>query len=204
MRRNSTRFALGTMVLFLLTGLGGSAQAKKPAIRYVFEITRLDLPKNAPSSLEQRIRHGIAEFISKDEQLLDKIPEEAPSYDPKAKGRYGNKAFHKYMKKKRLRAFKVVVQVTRYAPTLVPNAKGSGQMLGSAVVLRMFGETIPDRVMAFTGDGSATIQIEIGKKARDRDRTYADQEAAKLAIEKAMAMSLTKLEAKPVKGKKKK
>ncbi len=205
MQRNYTRFAIGIIVfLLLLAGVADSVEAKKPPIRFIFEISRLDLPKNAPPALEQRIRQQIADVISNDKRLLGQIPEDAPSYDPKAKGRYGNKAFHAYMKRKRLRAFKVIVQVTRYVPTLAANAKGSGHMLGTAIVIRMFGETIPDRVMAFTGDGSATVQIEIGKKVRDRDRTYADQEAAKLAIEKAIAMSLTKLEAKPAKGKRKK
>ena len=204
MQRNSTRFALAILVfLLLVAGMAGSVEAKKLPIRFIFEISRLDLPKNAPPALEERIRQQIADVISNDKRLLGEIPKDAPSYDPKAKGRYGNKAFHTFMKKKRLRAFKVIVQVTRYAPTLVPNAKGSGHMLGSAIVIRMFGETIPDRVMAFTGDGSATVQIEIGKKVRARDQTYANQEAAKLAIAKAMAMSLTKLEAKPAKGKKK-
>jgi hypothetical protein len=68
----------------------------------------------------------------------------------------------------------------------------------------MFGETYPKRVMAFTGDGSATVKIDIGKKLRKRDTDYANEEAMKLAVADAIAASIAKLKAPPEKTKKKK
>ncbi len=197
--------ALGCLfALLLLSALTRPAAAENAPERYIFVLSRLDLPKGAPAELEAILRKQMGVAIAKEARLEGALPDDAPAYDEKAKGKFGNKPFHEYMKKNRLRAFKVIVQVTSYEPTLVPNPKKSGQVLGSSIILRMFGETIPDRVMAFSGDGSASVLVEVGKKVRDRDRNYADQDAADLAIEKAVAMSLAKLEAKPPKSAKKK
>ena len=54
------------------------------------------------------------------------------------------------------------------------------------VALHMLGENIPGRTMGFTGDGQATIKQEVGKKVRDRDREYAWDQAAELAVADAM------------------
>jgi len=172
--------------------------------RYIFLLSKVDLPEEAPKTLDALFRAQIAKAVAAEPRLTASLPQDAPAYDVKAKGRYGNKAFHKYMAKHHLRAFKVTVQVTHYTPSLVPNDKKPGQVVGAAIVLRMFGETIPDRVMAFSGDGSSSVLVEIGKKERPGDREYADTEAITLAIDKAMAMSMTKLTAKLVVPKRKK
>lgn len=183
-------------LMVALVGLASPAQAEKPQERYIFVLSRLELPEHAPAELGPTLRKQMAVAIGKSDHLSGSIPDDAPAYDEKDKGRYGNKAFHEYMAKNNLRAFKVTVQVTKHEDTLVPNPKKPGQILGSSIALRMFGETIPDRVMAFSGDGSASVHIEVGKKLKVRDRKFADAEAADLAIEEAVAMSLKKLEEK--------
>ncbi len=187
------------MALTILGGAQGPAYAEKVPGRYVFVLSRVDLPKGAPAELEAVVRKQVAAAVAKEARLDAEIPKGAPAYDEKAKGRYNNKPFHEYMAKHHLRAFRVTVQVTKYTPTLMPNPKKSGQILGSSLVLRMFGETIPDRVMAFSGDGSASVMAEVGKKVRAKDRTWVDTDAADLAIEKAITMSIVKLDTKPKK-----
>lgn len=181
-----------------------SAEAKTTTESYIFVLSRVKLPKDAPAELEALLRKQLDAVIAQESSLRDAIPEDAPTYDPKKKGRYGNKPFHKYMKERNLRPFHVTIQVTKYESTLEPNPKKPGQILGSTIVLRLFGETIPDRVMAFTGDGSATVLAEIGKKVRDRDREWADSDAVELAISRAVSMSLDKLKTKPTKPQPKK
>ncbi|MCP4444795.1 MAG: hypothetical protein GY811_05545 [Myxococcales bacterium] len=178
------------------------ARAESPPQRYIFVLSRLDLPAGAPAELDGILRKEMTAAIAKSPLLEAAIPKDAPPYDEKAKGRYGNKPFHKYMARHHLRAFKVTVQVTKYEPTLRANEKKPGQVVGCSIALRIFGETIPDRVMAFSGEGSATVIAEIGNKVRAKDRKWVDSDAAELAIEKAVAMSLTKLETKPAKTKK--
>ena len=67
--------------------------------------------------------------------------------------------------------------------------------------LRTFGETIPDRIMAFSGSGSAQVKVDIGKKLRPADTEYANREAATLAIAEALERSIKKLQEKPAKPK---
>lgn len=191
--------------LALITSAEVLAEADTGPETYIFVVSRVDLPEGTPPALEAVLRSQIASAVAKEARLEASIPEDAPPYDEKDKGRYGNRPFHKYMAKHRLKPFQVTVQVTKYEPTLVPNPKKPGQILGSSLVLRMFGETIPDRVMAFTGDGSASVMAEVGKKVRDKDRQWVDTDAADLAIAKAIAMSIVKLDTKPpVKQKRKK
>lgn len=191
---------------FLLAGLAAAAcviawpvavSAEKPTIRYVFLVSRVDLPKEAPKELAKILRKEVSVAIGKEPLLVGALPADAPHYDESEKGRYGNKAFRKYMHKHDLRAFNVTIRVTNYQPTLKPNPNKAGQILGSSIILQMFGETIPERVMAFSGDGSATVLAEIGNKLRPGDRKWADTDAATLAIDKALAMSLVKLATKP-------
>tara|TARA_R110002096_G_scaffold44526_1_gene119994 strand:- start:35526 stop:36200 length:675 start_codon:yes stop_codon:yes gene_type:complete len=197
---NALKIILGSLLSFALIGAnGGVAEAEKAPERYVFVLSRVDLPKGTPPELEAVLRSQVAAAVVKEPRLEAAIPKDAPAYDDKAKGRYGNKPFHRYMAKHRLRPFRITVEVTKYEPTLVPNPKKPGQILGSTLMLRIFGETIPDRVMAFSGDGSATVLAEVGKKIRASDRTWVDTDAADLAIEKAIAMSIVKLDTKPVK-----
>ena len=59
--------------------------------------------------------------------------------------------------------------------------------------LRTFGETFPERVMGFAAEGSATIKVDVGKKLRAADRTFAIKSACEGAVGDALAASLTKL-----------
>ena len=204
--RASTAFwmFLSCCLVALLATNTPQAQAEKPEPGYIFVLSKVELPAEAPVGLESLLRSQMAVAIARAPHLEATLPADAPPYDVKEKGRFGNKAFHKYMKSHNLRAFHVTVQVTQYDPTLVPNDKKPGKILGSAVTLRMFGETIPDRVMAFSGDGSAAVLAEVGKTVRDRDREWVDSDAVDLALKKAVAMSLAKLEVKPRKPSKRK
>jgi hypothetical protein len=122
-------------------------------------------------------------------------PEDAP--DPTAEP----KKFKAYMAKRKLRAFKLNVEVTEYEEVVEPSPRSkTGKMVVVRIALRILGETVPDRSMAFTGDGSATIKLGTGSRVRAKDRQIANREATELAIQDAVATSIKKLDA----GKKKK
>jgi hypothetical protein len=72
------------------------------------------------------------------------------------------------------------------------------------VALQLFGETIPDRVMAFSGEGSATVKLEVGKTVRPRDREEASSAAIDEAVASAITRSLEKLQEPPPSQQKKK
>lgn len=77
--------------------------------------------------------------------------------------------------------------------------KPNSQRLVVRVALHFLGENIPSRTMGFTGDGQATIKVEIGKKVRDKDREYAWDQAAEAAVADAMTTVFKQLAIPPKK-----
>jgi hypothetical protein len=95
--------------------------------------------------------------------------------------------YRKFLARKGLAgAYHVTVEVTEASFEIQPMDTPRSQRIVVRVALHMLGETMPGRTMGFTGDGHATIKIEVGKKIRDRDREYAWEEAAKAAVDEAM------------------
>jgi hypothetical protein len=115
------------------------------------------------------------------------------------------KGYNAFLKKKKIAAaYKVNVEIILSAEEVeAVDGKPGEQRLVVRLGLKMFGETLPTRTMGFSGEGSATIKQEIGKKLRARDREFAWDSAAELAINDAIATSLAKLALPPAKPSKK-
>ncbi|MBT8495118.1 MAG: hypothetical protein KJO07_18880 [Deltaproteobacteria bacterium] len=188
-----SRSCLGLALVLLL--LAAATASAAPKHRFVFELTGVKLKGKFPAALEAEIGKQLSKQIKANPRLLAEPPEGAPdpSTDPKG--------FKAYMQKRRLRSFKVNVEVTDYEERIEPSPRSKrGKMVVVRIALRIFGETVPERTMAFTGDGSATIKIGTGSKVRDKDKQVANREATQLAVEDAVGTSIRKLDA----GKKKK
>jgi hypothetical protein len=181
------RLSFLLLAAVLAVPLRAEAGAKET---YILQVTRVDLAKGVPEALTRQVSSRLARAIEAHPDLDGEMPRGAP--DPAAEP----EQFKAYLKKRKQRAFKVNVEVTEYASTVEP-AKGGDQLLTVRVELRVFGETIPDRVMAFTGDGSATIKIEIGKQLRPKDQDYANDEALDLAVADALKTSIARLREPP-------
>ena len=87
------------------------------------------------------------------------------------------------------------VEITSYEESLDDKdaAVNQEKRLTVRLGLRTFGETFPERVMGFAAEGSATIKVDVGKKLRAADRTFAIKSACEGAVGDALAASLTKL-----------
>lgn len=197
-RASASRWAISSLVALAAIALASPALAKgkkKPDKPYVFELTRIELKKGVPQHVHKAIEKQIAAAIDAHEQLIATLDDDAPDPDKEPK------KYEAYLKRRNQRAFKVNVEVTSYTHEVEQDERV--RRLTVSIALRMFGETIPQRVMAFSGDGSATVKIDIGKKLRKRDTEYANEEAMKLAVEEALATSIKKLKAPPDKSKKK-
>ena len=182
--------ALGTLALT------GPAQAK-PRETYVFLLSRVELAKGVPADLEAPVTARVGAAIEAREGLAARLPEGAP--DPEA----APKKFKDYLKARRHRAFKVNVEVTQFAAESETGSTGArpASYFTARVTLRLFGETVPDRTMAFTGEGSATVKIEVGKTVRQRDRDEAIAAALDQAAASAIDESLRKLDQPPEESK---
>jgi hypothetical protein len=193
--------AAAAIVVAAVVGAGEEASAK-PKKKYHFQLAEVAaaaaVPADGRAEVTQAVQVQVEKALQSHPQLVA-VLDGAP--DPRADG----KGFKKYLSKKKIAgAYRVNVEVTELGEEVEPIDGKPGELrLVVRLSLRMFGETIPDRVMAFAGDGSATIKAEVGKKMRPRDRPFALESAAEMAVADALAISLTKLSLPPPKPTKK-
>jgi hypothetical protein len=198
MRLHALRPNLVTLlavVLFIGLATGSSHAGSKQT--YYFLVYDIKLAEGMPKEIEDLIRKQVITSIAAHERLIEALPEDAP--DPKG----DPKTFIRYKTKKKLRPYRVNIEVKDYRHDVdeLP-APRKGQRLTVSIQLHMFGETIPERVMAFTGEGSATIKMDVGKRLRPPDSRAANHDAIELAVGDALITSLAKLDAKQGKTKK--
>jgi hypothetical protein len=183
----------------LLSASPADAKAKK---RYYFELAEVKSAESlgkVGAELVGPATTQVTKSFGNHPQLVVTL-EGAP--DPKA----DPKAFKKWLVKKKLAgAYRVNVEVISFEEELEDkdDSLNKEKRLVIRLSLRTFGETIPDRVMGFSGEGSATVKLDVGKKLRPKDRTYAIEQAIELAMTDALASSLTKLALPPPKPTKK-
>lgn len=173
--------------------LARPAEAAKPK-RYYFEVAEVkaaDALGKAGGELVAPATAQIAKSIAGHPQLVASL-EGAP--DPKT----ATRAFKKWLVRKKLAgAYRVNVELTSFEEELEDkdDSLNKEKRLIIRLSLRTFGETIPERVMGFSGEGSATIKVDVGKKLRPKDREYAIAQALELAVSDALTSSLAKLAA---------
>lgn len=191
-RLRSLAVALAVSAALLVSAPAAEAK-RKSKDTYYFEVSKVTLAEGVPPEIANAVRAQLAVAIEKHARIVAAIegaPD--PTTDPKK--------YKAYLKKKKLRAFKVNVEVTAYEHKVVPMpAPRKGQRLEVSIQLHTFGETIPDRVMAFSGGGSAGVMLEIGKTLRARETEVANHDTIEMALDKAIAESITKLSAPPPK-----
>ena len=173
-----------TRVLALLV-LVTTAQAAPKAKKYHFKLAdvtaKAEVKAEDAQSAVPRVEAVIKKTFESHPQLVGTI-EGAP--DPIAKA----DAFRKFLTKKGLAAaFLVTVEVTEASIEIVPmEGKPNSQRIVVRVGVHLLGETIPGRTMGFTGDGQATIKVEVGKKIRDKDKEFTWDEASQATVDDAM------------------
>lgn len=194
---SSRRLVLVLAALALLAVPVATSQAGSKET-YYFLVHDVRLVDGIPAEVGAQVRDQLIKAIGAHERLIPELPKDAP--DPQA----DPKAFEKYLKKHKIKPYRVNVDVKEYRHELEElAAPRRGQRLTVGIVLYVFGETMPQRTMAFSGDGSSTVKLEIGKKLRARDTEVANGEAVTIAVNDALKTSLERLEAKEAEAKKK-
>lgn len=180
-----------TTVLGLATGAWAA-----PKKKYHFELADVtakpEVKPEVAKAATPRVEAQVKKAFESHPQLVATLEGAPPKDKPDA--------YRKFLKKKGLAgAYLVTVEVTEASEELVPSDKPNTQRLVVRVAVHVLGETIPGRTMGFTGDGQATIKQEVGKKVRDRDREYAWDSAAEVAIADAMTTVFKQLAVPPKK-----
>jgi hypothetical protein len=190
MRPSPRRAAAVLVALTLAAAADRAAASPKKGERYVFLVTRVEPAKGVAAAVVAPATARIASAIDVHPDLDGSLPAGAP--DPETKPT----EFKRFLEARALRAFKVNVELTEYAAE-VEQREGRSALLTVRVGLKMLGETVPDRVMGFTGEGTAAVKVEVGKTVRPADRTYADEQALDLATADAIKMAMTRLREPP-------
>lgn len=191
-------FAFGAALAAFAVLAPGDLSLAKSRETYVFLISRVDLAEGVPKEVEAQVVARLGAAITGHQDLAPALPRSAP--DPEAQPA----KFKKYLKTRRQRAFKVNIAVSEYSMEVGPGeaSRPRSQYLTVRTTLQLFGETVPDRVMAFSGEGSATVKLEVGKNVRPRDREEASSAALDQAVAGAIGRSLVKLQEPPPSQKK--
>lgn len=188
-----------SLLALVLTGGDADAGKKKKKEKYHFQLAGVraqagvegKVAADALRLLEAEVEKA---FAKHDQMAPDLTGAPSPETDPKG--------YAKWLKKKKIKgSYLVNVDLTLYKEE-IEDAPTGGKRFVVRLELHMFGETIPERKMAFEGAGSATVKQDTGKKIRDRDREFTIQSAIELAVADAMAESLRKLALPPPKPKK--
>jgi hypothetical protein len=164
-----------------------------PKKKFHFELTAVtpkpEVKADVAKSAQPRVEAQVKKAFETHPQLVAAL-EGAP--DPLKNA----DAYRKFLTKKGVTgAYLVTVEITEASEELVPmDGKANSQRLVVHVGLHVLGETIPGRTMGFTGDGQATVKQEVGMKVRDRDRQYAWDSAAEVAVADALKTCFARLE----------
>lgn len=189
--------ARGGLMLGLLTVLLGwlaasPAHAQAKGAQYGFVIANVQPAEGVPDDVAAAVRARLTTAIDDHERLVATLPPDAP--DPTGEP----DKFAAYMKKRKITPYRVTVEITEYDKEV--NDGPRGQRLSASVALRMFGETMPVRVMAFSTAGGATVKLDVGKTVRPRDVEIANRDAIAQAVDDALAQSVQRLDEKQKKG----
>ena len=120
-------------------------------------------------------------------QLTPTLPDGADINNPDAFKRMLSKA-------KIAGAYTVSVDISDASEEIVPIENKPGELrLVVRLSVHLLGEVMPDKTIGFTGDGSATIREEIGKKLRPNDRDVVWAAAVEGAVQDAIATAMKTL-----------
>jgi hypothetical protein len=99
------------------------------------------------------------------------------------------------LRTRKLRAFEVTLRIKDVTRAVQPPPPGKQyRVLERGIRLSVFGDTLPEKIMAIGGDGESRIATEIGRQSNEANEGKALLlEAAKIAVQQAVDMTVTKL-----------
>jgi hypothetical protein len=171
---------------FLIAGAGSATAAKKPKEKYYLQVSGAETAEGVPKELAEKAKTTLAELLGKRPEFVTSI-EGAPDMKADPDG------FRKWMTRKKLRAFKVIVKVTKFSRELAPKADSKSQVLKVNIALQVLGTGMPDDTMAMTGDGVSQVGLEVGQKVRPKDEQVVTDETLRNALGSALDDAVRKL-----------
>ncbi len=189
MGRRSNRLWLSALVSMVCVAICvfvcTQAQAKPP--RYFVRVRNVIEAPGVTSGFVDEANALFTEELKKHDAFTLEWPADLPS-DPDA--------LVTALRKRKLRAFEVSLKILDVKRALDPPPAGKQyRVLERGIKLSVFGDTLPDKVLAIGGDGESSVAAEVGKNADiDKEGKALMSEATKVAVAQAVEMTLTKLD----------
>ncbi|HVR03174.1 MAG TPA: hypothetical protein VMT47_13645 [Polyangia bacterium] len=185
---NASRLGILTAagVALLAVGAGSVAEARGVAPKYYF---RLGEVKAGPE-VDLALRAYAGEAVKADLAARSEWASDVGT----ASGGADTAALVAELKKRNLRGFSVVVRfehLQKEAKEPSPGARHKRVALN--VKLSVFGTTIPEEKLAFSGDGESSVEAEVSDKAMDTETQDLAKDAIKDAIKQAVDQAVLKL-----------
>jgi hypothetical protein len=182
-RAAASGVVLGTFLAAVSTAEAPPAQAAQA--KYYFRLAEPKAGPDVPPVLKAYAADALkAELASR--------PEWASDIDAQ-----GTDALVAELGKRGLRGFDVTVQLNDLKYEVKEPSPGARfKRLSVDVRLAVFGTTIPEEKMAFSGDGQAGLEAEVPDKRMDAERINLAKDAIKDAVKQAVDQAVLRLGAK--------
>jgi hypothetical protein len=180
-RRALAAFAVAALVL-AARGEASAAKSTKSGPRFYFRLSEVKAGPEVDAALKTFAGEALrAELASRPEWASDV-------------GTTDTEALVAELKRRNLRGFSVTVRFERFQKELKEPSPGSRRKrLALTVGLSVFGTTIPEEKLSFSGDGESGLETEVFDKNVDAETTEAAKEAIKNALKQAVDQAVLKL-----------
>ena len=179
--------ALSAAVAALVAAPALSAHAAAP--KYYFQMQ----PVKAGPEIDAELKSYTGEALKKE---LASRPEWASDIGPASAAGPGTDrtALVAELKKRNLRGFDVTAKIENLKQEVKdPKAGSRNKQLHVEVQLTVFGTTIPDAKMAFSGDGQSGSEAEVSDRRLAADTAETTRDVIKDAIKQAVDQAVLKL-----------
>lgn len=192
----------GLLALALAFSTASASRSEAAPKRFFVMVHEVDEAPGVDSSVKPELKALFIEELGKHPELVMKEAAGMPA-DPAKDPAAFKAGLHKMGVDRGLELTLRILSVTKSIEE--PQPGKHFRVLKRGVTLSVFGDTVPEKVMAIGGDGDATVGVEIAKNADEiKEGKAALLDAAKSAITQAVDMTVQKLEMPPPKDPKKK
>jgi hypothetical protein len=171
-------------LLFLLL----SSSAWADATKFFVVIRGIDEAPGVSSGIVPELKKLFTDELAKHPELTLETPAGLPpASDPEA--------LDTELKKRKIKALELTLKVVSVKRNIdLPPPGKPFRVLTRGISLEIFGDAVPEKVLALGGDGGATVQAEINKTADpEKEGKPLLMDAAKEAIRQAVDMTVNKL-----------
>jgi hypothetical protein len=174
---------VGTTAALLALASPGAATA---ATKYYVVVRGVDEAAGVQSGIKDEALALFTAELKKHPELTLEPPPGLPTEPEALKAALGQK---------KLKAIELTLRILGVTSAVNPPAPGKKfRVLQRGIKLAVFGDTLPDKVLALGGDGDATVGVEIDANANvDKEGKPALLDATKEAMRQAVDMTVAKL-----------